>query len=159
MAGGRPAAECTKWYIEQAEAAARRGLSRKEITQQLGISLNLLYKWMNTNKEFKEALKNGKTHSLNIIENELFKAAQEHEITETRTIAKRNPETGKAEVVQVETFKRIVPANILAINTILNNRDPERWKRNPAPKGEDANKDPLMALLEDAKDRDNQNVE
>lgn len=153
MAGGRPAAECTKWYIEQAEAASRRGLSRKEISKQLGISLNLLYKWQSTSTEFKEALKNGKAHAINIIENELFKAAQEHEITETRTIAKRNPDTGKPEVVQIETYRRVVPANILAINTFLNNRDPERWKRNPAPKGEENNRDPLMALLEEAKDK------
>lgn len=60
---------------------ARRGLTNEEIAANMGISAATLYNWKNNNLEFLEVLKADKDYCDDQVENALYKAAMEGNVT------------------------------------------------------------------------------
>lgn len=127
------------------------GKTNKEVADELEISTTTLQNWAKAHPEFNEAIKSGRKIMVAKVHKSLFENCFEHEVKERRILRKRNGATGEMVVVQDEIFVKVIPANILAIQILLYNCDPEHFKRNPSPAA-DKSKDPLIALLEGIKD-------
>jgi hypothetical protein len=153
--GGRPSIYDAKRFPDLAWSLATCGKTDAEIAAAFNIHCDTIYDWKKKYPEFSEALKNGKEFANAKVEKALYDSCFDHVIKEKRTTLRRNKETGKPEIIAVEEFEKVVPANILAQQTWLNNRKPECWRRNPMAVAESIEKDPLFALLAGIKDKQN----
>lgn len=151
-AGGRPSSYDAKRCPTVAWWMSVKGANDVEIAHALGIGKTTINKWKKDYPEFANSLKDGKEHANSQVARSMFDACFDHTIEEERTILKRNKETGQPEVISVERTKRVIPANTLAQQVWLYNRDGESWRRNPdAVKGE-SGRDPLLNYLDGLKD-------
>jgi len=66
---------------ERAELLAGQGLSRKQLAYCLGIGESTVYKKLNTDIEFREAIKRGRAKGLETISNALFEAGKNGNVT------------------------------------------------------------------------------
>jgi len=118
---------------------ARRGLSDKQIAQNIGISQQTFYDWSKRFPEFSEAIKKGKAPVDFQVENALLKRALGYEYTETRI---RRQITGYQTIdgkrvpiysdrTYEEATKKYVPGDVLAQIYWLKNRRPDIWRDKP----------------------------
>lgn len=61
--------------LDRIEEWAAKGLSVKEIAQNLGVSERTFYKYKNKNSEFKQTVKKGRDTAIENLENTMFKSA------------------------------------------------------------------------------------
>ena len=137
--------------ILRVQGWARDGLTLEEIAENLDIALSTLCKWKNEEKELSEALKIGRDVADRVIENALYKAAAEGNITaQIFWLKNRKPKQwrdGKALELagNVETFQpligitfgeedeKIINPHYLAMKRIKEAHEMEwfdRWKDN-----------------------------
>ena len=113
----------------------RRGLTKEQISENLGISVQSFDNYMKRYEEFAAAVDKGREEIEIHIENALVKRALGYswkEVTRERKQVK-NPETGEMEyklVVTKSVTKHVVP-DVGAQQYYLEHRAPKRWERIP----------------------------
>lgn len=152
---GRKSTYDPETYPNRAWAYAARGYTDAQIAEKFGITAWTLCSWKNKYPQFAQSLKKGKEKPDTDVEKALFDSCFDHKVKEIRKVLRKNAKTGEMELVSLEENERIIPANILAQQTWLNNRVSGSWKRNPGANGEIADKDPLFDLLSGIKDKKN----
>ncbi len=151
---GRPGTYDPKRYPNIAAAMMRRGMTMEELAAVFSVSKPTVYEWIKKDENFANAIKEGADIANSTIESSLYFMAQEHTVTETKKIFRKNKDTGEPEQIGSEITTKVVPANFVAAAMWLCNRMKDHWKRNPDVGGGESNQiDPIMKLLEQAKDR------
>lgn len=108
------------------EGWARDGYSYIDIANKIGISNSTLIKWREKYPEIAEALKNGREIVDYKVENALLKSALGYTTKETKvTVLMRG---SKVVEKTTETLTKEQAPNVLAIQTWLYNRLPDKWK-------------------------------
>ena len=114
----------------------RRGLSKEQVCENLGISVQSFDNYMKRYEEFADAVDKGREEVEIHIENALVKRALGYsykEVTRERKLV-RNPDTGEEEyklVVTKSVTKHVMP-DVGACQYYLEHRAPKRWERVPS---------------------------
>lgn len=113
----------------------RRGLSNKEISDNLGISLTSFDNYLKRYEEFADAVEEGAEECEVHIENAMVKRALGYnwkEVTRERKLVV-NPETGEEEykLVVTKSVTKHVPADVGAQQYYLEHRASKRWEKVP----------------------------
>ena len=144
----RHIAKYEKWISESGvsclSAWARRGLTKEEIAQNMGISRSTLHEWERKYPHISDALTCGRDEADCAVENALFKKTQGYNVMVQKTFKiKRvifDTDTGRKleerEELQTGYDEVHVPADEKAQEFWLYNRKPSEWKRNREDKAE-----------------------
>jgi len=117
-------------------AWARDGLDNAQIAKNCAVSVSTFYEWKSKYSELSEALKRGKEVVDYEVENALYKKCVGYYVPKDVTYKLRRVyyddkdrrcEDEKIETVTVEEY---IPPDTTAIAIWLNNRKPEKWRRN-----------------------------
>lgn len=111
------------------EGMARDGYSDKEIAQKMKISPGQLQRLRDNDQKIRKALDHGKMETDYLVEKALLKSAvgfRRKQIRVTSIIR-----YGKLVETQKEEFEEDVAPNVMAAQTWLYNRCPDKWKRDP----------------------------
>ncbi|WP_027701811.1 transposase [Metaclostridioides mangenotii] len=122
MAKGKYHDWITREGLIKIEGWARDGLTNKQISQNIGISEETLYKWIVKYTELSESLKRGKEVVDREVENALLKRALGYEYIETT----KEGIGGQLKVTK-EVTKQVAP-DVTAQIFWLKNRKPEEWR-------------------------------
>lgn len=109
---------------------AMDGLNISQIAHNIGISCKTLWQWRNNYPELDEAISFGKDIADYTVQNSLFQLATGHEKRTTKTIIDNKPDKDGNVYTRVETTVEEVLPNVTAVLAYLNNRRPDKWKRN-----------------------------
>lgn len=109
---------------------ARDGVQVRDMCNRIDISTATFYKWQEECPEIKEALRCGKEIVDYKVENALLKAALGHTTTEIKVTIGKRMINGEAYMITKETTTKEVAPNVTACLAWLNNRLPDKWKRN-----------------------------
>lgn len=148
--GGRPTIYDAKRFPTLAWWLTQKGATDKELATAFQVHVCTIYEWKNKYPEFAESIKNGKNIANAQVVRALFDSCFDHEVKEAKQVRKRDKDG--EEIVIEERYIRVIPANTLAQQIWLYNRDPDNWQRNPGPKSDNAGKDPLDVYLDGIKD-------
>lgn len=142
MAGGRPSVYDPDVHPTWAEALCIvEGLTTPQLAERFGVSTATVNRWIATHPEFRDALKMGKDAADAKVKKSLYELANGYRFTAKKTVREVTAAKGsKAEVVKVveTTTETFIPPHATAGIFWLKNRDPEHFRDNPEPKGEDA---------------------
>lgn len=122
MAKGKYHDWITKEGLIKIEGWARDGLTNKQISHNIGITEDTLYRWIDKYSELSESLKRGKEVVDREVENALLKRALGYEYVETT----REGIDGQLSVTK-EVTKQVAP-DVTAQIFWLKNRKPEDWR-------------------------------
>ena len=121
---------------EVLEAWGRKGLTRDEIAENMGISRSTLSAWIKKCPDISDAIKNARAYACARVENALFKKAVGYEYTQQRPVKVKKTafENGRKvkeeeEIVMVDETV-VVPPDLGAIIFYLTNRLPADWQNN-----------------------------
>lgn len=112
------------------EAWSRDGYTKQDIANNIGIHLTTLLKWEKRYPEFKEAMKRGKEIIDYKVENALLKRALGYTTTEIKVAVGKQIKGGKTFQISKETTIKDIAPDVTACAIWLNNRLPDKWKRN-----------------------------
>ena len=121
----------------KAKELAFRGLSNEEMAKALNISEGTFYNWRKEHLKFLKAIDEGRIKDNEEIEASYSKRAKGYTTSETKTTYKYKliPATGEEPEKElcvgkkIEIQERHIPGDTRAMEGILYNRLPERWKR------------------------------
>lgn len=120
------------WITEEGiiklEGMAMDGLINEQIAHNIGIHPSTLCDWQKKYPEIAHALKRGKEVVDYQVENALVRRALGFSVDETKTIVERDGQ-GK-EKKRIEKTTRYFPPDTTAIAIWLNNRKPDKYRRN-----------------------------
>lgn len=105
------------------EGWARDGLTEKQIAHNCGISEKTLSRWKNSFSPICTALKKGKEVVDYEVENALLKRAKGYYYDETKV-------EFVGEAKKITKIRKHIPADVTAIAIWLNNRKPDKYRRN-----------------------------
>lgn len=108
---------------------ARDGLSYEEIAKKVGVTSWNLWAWREKYPEIREALDVTREQVDYEVENALFRRCVGYKAEEVRTILGQLRSDGTRSV-KVEKREFEIPPDVTACLAWLNNRRPDRWKRN-----------------------------
>ena len=122
--------------LELVKGWCRRGLSKEQICENLGISVQSYDNYIKRYEEFADAVAEGAEECEIHVENALVKRALGYSYKEVTRERKQmvNPETGEVEyklVVTKSVTKHVVP-DVGAQQYYLEHRAPKRWERVPS---------------------------
>lgn len=142
---GRPT-RYKKEFAEQAEKLCKLGATDKEMADFFGCAESTLYKWKLAHKEFSEAIGEGKILADANVASRLYERAMGYEVEATKVMQ------FQGEPVIVPYTEKYAP-DTKAIEFWLRNRQPEKWRNNPAPEEGDEDVTPVRVVLvaEDAR--------
>lgn len=112
------------------EAWARDGYTYVDIADRIGIAPSTLRKWRTQYEEIDKALKTGREIIDYKVENALLKAALGYTSKEVKVVIGKQVKDGQVFQITKETTYREVAPNVTACAMWLNNRLPDKWKRN-----------------------------
>ena len=112
------------------ECWARDGLNNQQIADKMGISAKCLWEWRNRFDEIETSLRRGKEVVDYGVENALLKSALGGERRTSKTIVDGKQDGDGNRNVRVETTVEEVMPSVTACLAWLNNRKPDKWKRN-----------------------------
>ena len=112
------------------ECWARDGIKMSEMADRIGISNSMFVEWRKEYPEIGNAVKNGKEIVDYKVENALLKAALGYTTKEIKVTIGKQQKNGKTFMITKETTEKEVAPNVTACLAWLNNRMPDRWKRN-----------------------------
>lgn len=112
------------------EAWARDGYTESQIAECVGVYPSTINYWKKNYKPIRDALKTGKEIIDYKVENALLKAALGFKTTDIKVTIGRQVKDGKIYNLTKETIIKEVPPNVTACAMWLNNRKPDKWKRN-----------------------------
>jgi transposase-like protein len=113
-------------YAETASKLALLGWTDQDIAKHLGISRTTLFSWKKTHPDFDKALSRAKDVADAEVLNALYQSAIGFETIEERLVKKGDTQV----VVKLKTKH---PPNVMAGMYWLNNRQRNRFSRNPDP--------------------------
>lgn len=122
MAKGKYHDWITKEGLIKIEGWARDGLTNKQISHNIGITEDTLYRWIDKYSELSESLKRGKEVVDREVENALLKRALGYEYVETTREG-----AGGQLIVTKKVTKQVTP-DVTAQIFWLKNRKPEEWR-------------------------------
>lgn len=99
------------------------------VAEKVGVSRTTLWKWANKEKKIKDAISGGKEFTDYKVENALLQRALGYKITEVKTIIGQQDKGGNRPV-RIEKVEKELPPDVTACLAWLNNREPDKWKRN-----------------------------
>lgn len=114
----------------------RRGLTKEQVSENLGISVQSFDNYYKRYEDFAEAVDKGREETEIHVENALVKRALGYsykEVTRERKLV-RNPETDEDEyklVVTKSVTKHVIP-DVGACQYYLEHRAPKRWEKVPS---------------------------
>lgn len=100
------------------------GYTEEEIAKKMGVSINTLYNWKAKKVEILEALKKGKEICDYEVEQNLYKATQDHIVSLTKKQIVKDKDGEKQFITITE---QVIPASTTAQLSWLNNRRREKW--------------------------------
>lgn len=118
------------------EMWCRDGMLERDIAKKLGVAVSTFEEYKKKYPELQEALKKGKEMVDYEVENSLYKKCVGHYARETKAFKCKEVyyddeghrcEREVVRTVEVDTF---IPPDTTAIAIWLNNRRPDRWRRN-----------------------------
>lgn len=113
------------------EAWTRDGFTNAQIAiNKMGVAEKTLWKWRKDYPEIEEAMSRGREFIDYKVENALLKAALGYEVEEVKTIIESRPDKDGNRPVRIEKVVKQIAPNTTAIAIWLNNRRPNKWKRN-----------------------------
>lgn len=134
MATDRKAGIVDEWLEDDRlmliEAWARDGCTESEIADRIGIYPSTLNGWKKRYKPICDALKSGKEIVDYKVENALLKAALGYQTKEIKVTVGKQIKNGQTFMITKETTVRDVAPNVTACAMWLNNRRPDKWRRN-----------------------------
>lgn len=134
MATDRKAGIVDEWLEDDKlmliEAWARDGCTESEIADRIGIYPSTLNGWKKRYKPICDALKSGKEIVDYKVENALLKAALGYQTKEIKVTVGRQIKNGQTFMITKETTVKDVAPNVTACAMWLNNRRPDKWRRN-----------------------------
>lgn len=126
----RPTKYDARFHIPWVRSLARRGLTVKEIAQEMGIARSTLNRWAKEHEEFSDTLNKGRSEADALVEDSLFRRAVGSTTTETRKIMEFD-KNGMPSPTRVETIERETPPDVAACIFWLKNRRPKDWRERP----------------------------
>lgn len=126
---GRPT-KYKKEFCIQAEKLCKKGFIDTEIADFFDVDVATINRWKISHSDFCESLKSGKRHSDSKVVDALYNRALGYEFTETKE------EEGTAGTKKTVITKQIAGDTTAQIFW-LKNRDPENWRSNPEPTGDE----------------------
>lgn len=112
------------------EAWARDGLTYVDIADKIGVSPSTINTWRKKYPEIEEALRKGREIVDYKVENALLKCALGYTTKEIKVTLGKQVKNGQVFQITKETTLKEVSPNVTAIAMWLNNRRPDKWKRN-----------------------------
>ena len=109
---GRKAFEITPELLERVEAHATDGMTKQEIAASLGIHEATLYRKINGNREFCEAIKTGQAKGIAAVTNYLMKSAREGNVTAQIFYLKNRSPTNWNDRYHIEEKRRYVRKDV-----------------------------------------------
>lgn len=106
---------------------ARDGLTDEQIANNCGVSRSTLSEWKRKFSDISDALKRGKEVVDYEVENALYRRALGYEYEETQTTIEETPSGTRRKVIKI---KKHMPPDTTAIAIWINNRMPQKWRRN-----------------------------
>lgn len=124
--------------LEEIYQWACDGLLDNEIYKNLNIGKNAFYQYLQIHEELKDTITRGRTNSVDIVANELFKSCTGYIYYEEKSYKLREKlynENGDL-ISDIETVKTVLeqkymPGNTQAQIFYLTNRDKNNWASNP----------------------------
>lgn len=125
----------TRTGLRRIELWAQAGYSDKEISSLMAISRKTFYQWLKNYPQINDSVKRGRAHAADVVEDELFKRAQNQTIRLTKYVKLRyieyDPVTGRKQRAYDElapAYKEVfIPADVRAQMFFLKCRRPEDW--------------------------------
>lgn len=111
------------------ECLVRDGATKRKIAEVLGIHIKTLWEWGKEHPEIEDALARGKDLVDYKVENALLKAACGYTKVKTVTYV-GTVKSNKNREIGGERIEEEVGPNVTACLAWLNNRRPDKWKRN-----------------------------
>lgn len=108
---------------------ARRGLTRSQIAKRLGTTATAVNSWAKKYAPIAECLMSAEELANLAVENSLYQMTQGYSYDEVSVETVDDPEKGQ--IVRNRTTTRHVQPNVFACLAWLNNRVPDRWKKEP----------------------------
>jgi transcriptional regulator with XRE-family HTH domain len=119
---------CSEENLQRIEDWAALGLTREDIAHNMGITRKALYNWCLRSPEIYEAIERGKEPADEIVESNLYKAANGYDYEEKiKTFDK------DGELVELKVYEKKATPNVKAAVWWLRNRQPDKWRQNPEP--------------------------
>ena len=100
------------------------GYTEEEIAKKMGVSITTLYNWKTKNVEILNALKKGKEICDYEVEQNLYKATQDHIVSLTKKQIVKDKDGEKQFITITE---QVIPASTTAQLSWLNNRRRDKW--------------------------------
>lgn len=123
---GRPPTYNNEFHPKLAKNCALRGLTNRQIANELEISESTFYEWIQTHPSFSEALNSGKYEPDQQVVNALYQRSIGYKWKTKEHIKVKNGKD-KEEIVQVDV-EHEVPPDPVSIKFYLTNRLPGDWK-------------------------------
>lgn len=129
MANGKWQRWCEPENAERVTNWAANGCTIEEIARNMGVHPSTLHKWMVAHDEIGEAIKRGRMHACEAIENALFRKAAGMVVEDTVQEFKGELRDGKPAngTVTQRTTRRQIPPDTAAAIFYLKNRMPDRY--------------------------------
>ena len=112
--------------FEWVKGMYRDGAADKEVAERIGVNLKTITNWKADHPEFAAACDEGKEAADYAVEAALYKKAVGFNYIEKKIIKKNG------EIVQEEIFQKAALPDATACAVWLNNRKPDKWKRDNA---------------------------
>lgn len=112
------------------EAWARDGYTKQDIADRIGVHISTLRDWEKHYPEIKEALHKGKELIDYKVENALLKRALGYTAKEIKVVFGRQVKNGQTFQITKEVVEKEIAPDVTACAMWLNNRRPDKWKRN-----------------------------
>lgn len=122
----------TEEGLSQITEWMKLGITKEQLSHNMGINKRTLMKWQNEYPEISDAIKEGQKPVYLELENALFKSAKGYEVTEqerTSTFDAQKRLTGTV----IKTKTRHIPPNTASCIFLLKNLCPQKWRDNPMP--------------------------
>lgn len=144
-----------EYHLSWIRGLARRGLTVKEISEELGVAKSTICKWVSENEELSDALKEGRDYADTKVEESLYKRAVGYSYTEKKTIVGVGQKGGEQKPARIEITEKFLPPDTTACIFWLKNRNPQLWReRQDINLTDDAHINALANLLDEYDNED-----
>lgn len=126
MPAGRPSGYTPKFHIPWVRSLARRGLTVKEIADEIGVAKSTLCKWVSENPDLSDALNEGRDIADSVVEESLYRLACGHTVQTKKTIVSAGKD-GDQKPARIEIVEQEVSPNATACIFWLKNRKRMHW--------------------------------